>query len=174
MSPPDSRSPPPPSSAAETAYLSLMRAAPSSADRRTLKPETLDDIYAQLRTVEPGFLIGEWTGGDFPELGHPVSASLTQIRWAGKSFYSAEDVVPIVVYDAQGSRTPALEPYGKARIREVKFRGVVSAAMVYDILAIIDHFRYVDENTVAGVMDTKDAPPGYHFYLKRLDAKSRL
>ncbi len=56
------------------------------------------------------------------------------------------------------------------QLREVKFRGVVSAAMVYDSQAIIDHFRKVDEDTVAGAMDTRLMPEAgtYYFYLKRL------
>jgi hypothetical protein len=35
-------------------------------------------------------------------------------------------------------------------LREVKFRGVVSAAMIYDTQPVIDHFRLADANTVAG------------------------
>jgi hypothetical protein len=52
----------------------------------------------------------------------------------------------------------------------VKFRGVVSTAMIYDSQAIIDHFRLLDANTVAGAMDTRLMPEGgtYYFYLKRL------
>ena len=52
----------------------------------------------------------------------------------------------------------------------MKFRGVVSTAMIYDTRAVIDHFRYVDENTVAGAMDARHlAEAGvYYFYLTRL------
>lgn len=41
--------------------------------------------------------------------------------------------------------------------------------MVYDKFPIIDAFRYVDENTVIGAMDTKDLKDAgtYYFYLKR-------
>jgi hypothetical protein len=55
----------------------------------------------------------------------------------------------------------------------VKFRGVVSAAMVYDKLPIIDSFRFVSENMVLGAMDSKyDGDDGtYYFYLKRLRSK---
>jgi hypothetical protein len=52
----------------------------------------------------------------------------------------------------------------------VKFRGVVSAAMIYDTKPIIDHFRLGDANTVAGAMDTRLMPEAttYYFYLKIL------
>lgn len=54
----------------------------------------------------------------------------------------------------------------RARLRDVSHRGVVSAAMVYDHLPIIDHFRAVDEATLLGVMDLRGAPP-YVFLLSR-------
>lgn len=40
--------------------------------------------------------------------------------------------------------------------------------MVYDHLPIIDVFRRVDEHTLLGVMDQRDAPQPYFFTL-RLD-----
>ncbi|KAL3457427.1 hypothetical protein BJX64DRAFT_293203, partial [Aspergillus heterothallicus] len=46
---------------------------------------------------------------------------------------------------------------GKARLREVKYNGVVSAAMIYNEKPIIDYFRGVDERTVVGVMDALGA-----------------
>jgi hypothetical protein len=56
-------------------------------------------------------------------------------------------------------------------LREVKFRGKVSAAMVYDNLPIIDSFRRVDDKTVVGAMDNKMLPKEtgtYYFYLSKL------
>lgn len=56
----------------------------------------------------------------------------------------------------------------KARLREVKFRGVMTAAMIYDNLKIIDIFRKVDENTVLGVMDFKGRMhETYYFFVLR-------
>ena len=43
----------------------------------------------------------------------------------------------------------------KARLREISYRGTVTAAMIYDDLAIIDIFRKIDDTTVLGVMDLK-------------------
>ena len=55
------------------------------------------------------------------------------------------------------------------QLREVKFRGVVSAAMVYDLHPIIDHFRLVTPTMVAGAMDTKVGGElgTYYFYLTK-------
>lgn len=55
----------------------------------------------------------------------------------------------------------------QARLRDVAFRGVVSAAMVYDDLPIIDAFRRVDPDTLLGVMDYRRHPAPYVFVLAR-------
>ncbi|KAL5357360.1 hypothetical protein BJX96DRAFT_172453 [Aspergillus floccosus] len=58
------------------------------------------------------------------------------------------------------------ESWGHAVLREVKFRDVVPAAMIYDNHPITDHFRYVNDNMVAGVMDRKKTGSNlYYFYL---------
>ncbi|HSX66890.1 DUF4334 domain-containing protein [Nocardioides sp.] len=54
----------------------------------------------------------------------------------------------------------------RARLGHVEHRGVVTAAMVYDHLPIIDVFRRVDDDTLLGVMDLRDSPP-YCFILER-------
>lgn len=56
----------------------------------------------------------------------------------------------------------------RARLRMVEHRGVVTAAMVYDHLPIIDVFRRVDDRTLLGVMDLRDADP-YFFILESTD-----
>ncbi|MEU8899756.1 DUF4334 domain-containing protein [Nocardia sp. NPDC048505] len=53
-----------------------------------------------------------------------------------------------------------------ARLRDVGYRGVVSAAMVYDHLPIIDHFRRVDAHTLLGVMDLRGLTEPYFFVLR--------
>jgi hypothetical protein len=55
----------------------------------------------------------------------------------------------------------------QARLRNVEFRGVVTAAMVYDDLPIIDVFRRVDADTLLGVMDYRAHPAPYVFVLER-------
>ncbi|MBH0774912.1 DUF4334 domain-containing protein [Nocardia bovistercoris] len=54
-----------------------------------------------------------------------------------------------------------------ARLRSIEYRGVVSAAMVYDHLPIIDHFRRVDADTLFGVMDMRGLREPYFFVLCR-------
>ena len=58
----------------------------------------------------------------------------------------------------------------KARLREIRYRGGVTAAMIYDDLAIIDIFRKIDDTTVLGVMDLKGkmGEKGYFFLLKNM------
>ena len=68
---------------------------------------------------------------------------------------------------ALGVLKPALRTTKhRARLRAVEHRGVVTAAMVYDHLPIIDFFRRVDDDTLLGVMDLRGAPP-YYFVIAR-------
>jgi hypothetical protein len=55
----------------------------------------------------------------------------------------------------------------KARLRQVEHRGVVSAAMIYDDLPIIDHFRTVDADTLLGLMDLRGMDQPFFFVLRR-------
>jgi len=130
----------------------------------------VEELYNGLEPVPIDKLLGEWKGGSL-NTGHPVHQHLLSSNWAGKTFLSADMVQPIMVYDKDGKRRYAEElSGGLARLREVKFRGVVSTAMIYDTRAVIDYFRYVDENTVAGAMDARDftEESTYYFYLTRL------
>lgn len=54
----------------------------------------------------------------------------------------------------------------KARLRMVEHRGVLSVAMIYDDLPIIDVFRRVDDETVLGLMDRRGTEP-FFFILRR-------
>ena len=55
----------------------------------------------------------------------------------------------------------------RARLREVTCRGVPTASMVYDHLAIIDSFRRVDADTVLGIMDRRGDAQPFLFMLRR-------
>jgi hypothetical protein len=57
-------------------------------------------------------------------------------------------------------------PHG--RLRPVEYRGVVSAALVYDDLPVIDAFRTVDDVTVVGAMDARGMREPYLFALRRV------
>lgn len=56
----------------------------------------------------------------------------------------------------------------QARLRMVTYRGVASAAMIYDRKPIIDIFRRIAPATVLGLMDMRDQPP-FFFTLYRID-----
>ncbi|KAI8148482.1 hypothetical protein BJV82DRAFT_653576 [Fennellomyces sp. T-0311] len=133
----------------------------------------VESIYNQLKAVESSQLIGEWKGGEIAT-GSSFGEQLKGIKWDGKKFISVNEVEPIIVLNDKGEREYLEEP-GPARIRSVLFRGVVSSAMIYDNQPIIDHFRYIDNDTVVGYMDTKmqtDPSDDLYFYLKRI-AKGR-
>lgn len=53
------------------------------------------------------------------------------------------------------------------QLRQIEFRDVQSTAMIYDNHPIIDHFRRVSDDLVAGAMDTKSFGNvgTYYFYL---------
>ncbi|KAL2683149.1 hypothetical protein Neosp_007616 [[Neocosmospora] mangrovei] len=126
-------------------------------------------IFDQAKPVEPEYLIGQWEGGSF-DTGHPTHELLKTHNWAGKNFHTVDDVEPIVLYDSAGARVWNKD-YGKAQLRETKFRGVVSAAMIYDNFPIIDSFRYISHNVVIGGMDNKLIPKEagtYYFYLRKI------
>jgi|AntRauMFilla1563_2_1112583.scaffolds.fasta_scaffold08494_2 hypothetical protein len=59
----------------------------------------------------------------------------------------------------------------RARLRSVEYRGVVTAAMSYDQLPIIDVFRSVDADTLMGAMDMRGLKQPYLFVLRRLTNK---
>ncbi|GAB7356851.1 hypothetical protein MBLNU459_g7723t1 [Dothideomycetes sp. NU459] len=134
-------------------------------------PESeVEKLYNALDPVTPEEVLGSWQGGSI-DTGHPGHGRMLAMNWAGKDFHSINDVHPIMTYDENKQRKYAKEiSGGGACLREVKFRGVVSTGMVYDAQPIIDHFRKVDANTLAGAMDTKLMPEGgtYYFFLTRL------
>lgn len=53
----------------------------------------------------------------------------------------------------------------RARLRNVTYRGVSTAAMIYDHLPIIDAFRRVDADTLLGAMDLRGSDRPYFFVL---------
>jgi hypothetical protein len=55
----------------------------------------------------------------------------------------------------------------RARLRNLEYRGVVSASMIYDHLPIIDVFRRVDDHTLLGAMDLRGIKLPYFFILTR-------
>ncbi|MEZ0580370.1 DUF4334 domain-containing protein [Nocardioides sp. MH1] len=79
---------------------------------------------------------------------------------------------PAALVDRSRALLAALKPAvrtrkPRARLRAVEHRGVVTAAMVYDHLPIIDVFRRVDETMLLGVMDLRIDPQPYFFILEK-------
>jgi hypothetical protein len=54
-----------------------------------------------------------------------------------------------------------------ARLRPVEHRGVVSAALIYDALPIIDHLRAAAPDTLLGLMDLRGLAAPFFFLLRR-------
>jgi hypothetical protein len=142
-----------------------------------------------LPPIQSDQLLGEWNGGFF-DTGHPVADILRKINWTGKSFRSRNDVDPVIVLK-DGKRVSWGE-WGMAsvsaprsvlrwtivyyrltemhwQVHDMVFRGVLSTTMIYDDRPVLDHFRYVDNDFVAGIMEGKALGKDgeFHFYLKR-------
>ncbi|KAL4775890.1 hypothetical protein BDW60DRAFT_177008 [Aspergillus nidulans var. acristatus] len=135
-------------------------------------------LFNSLPSLPATGLLGTWHG-TCALTDHPGIAALKAARWVGKDFHSTEDVDPIISLDAslpypeatKGQGRVVNTFMGKARIREVKYNNVVSAAMVYNDKPIIDYFRVIDDRTVMGVMDAAGAVEDHplYFVLERID-----
>jgi hypothetical protein len=136
-------------------------------------PEDLDGLWADLAPATVPWMLGSWRGGDFAT-GHPAGALLEKIRWHGKRFDDALHAHPLICRDESGAlySNTAAAGGGAASLWEVCFRGESTATMVYDAMAVFDHFKIVDDDTVMGIMNGKlesvfgTADP-YYFWLER-------
>lgn len=139
-----------------------LRAAPGPID-----PPQLDALWADLEVVEASSVLGSWRGFAFPT-GHPIERMLTSSRWYGKRFITLDDAQPLICRAADGSLySDTTAGKGGASLWNVEFRGEVTATMVYDGMAVLDHFKRVDDNTLMGVMNGKPGlvlANGHHFY----------
>ncbi|WP_019633493.1 DUF4334 domain-containing protein [Actinomadura atramentaria] len=127
------------------------------------------DVAAAFDAAPPvatSALLGTWKGGLFTVTGG-LAARLTRLNWYGKRFNDVEDVDPLLCLTSDGG-VYSYDGMGHARLREITFRGVASAAMVYDTQPIIDHFRRVTDDVVLGAMDAKGQPRILYFHLTRV------
>ncbi|KAJ5594656.1 uncharacterized protein N7459_000864 [Penicillium hispanicum] len=144
-------------SSPEQEYIELVKG-------KNLNPEDVLAAFDKLQPVAADKFVGSWKGANV-NTNHPTEEKLTSMAWAGKDFRSTEDVDPIMVTKEDGSRVWN-ESWGHARLRQIEWRGKLSTAMVYDDFPIIDYFRYVNDNLLAGAMDAKTSSAGtYFFYL---------
>ncbi|KAJ5633306.1 hypothetical protein N7490_009645 [Penicillium lividum] len=134
--------------------------------RKNITEQEYLAVFDKLKPVPAEKFIGSWKGANVNS-NHPTEEKLTEMRWAGKDFRSTEDVDPIMVLNDKDERTWN-ESWGHARLRQIEWRGVLSTAMVYDDFPIIDYFRYVNDDLLAGAMDAKTVKEGtYFFYLHK-------
>ncbi|AWG97434.1 DUF4334 domain-containing protein [Rhodococcus ruber] len=139
----------------------------------TISPRELDDLWARLEPARIDDLVGyRWRGFSF-DTGHRTHTVLGKARWYGKQFAAAHDVQPLMCRDASGELYSDVETgRGEASLWEVRFRGEVTATMVYDGMPVFDHFKKADDDTLVGVMNGKgglvfDAGEHYWFGLER-------
>jgi len=121
--------------------------------------------------------VSGWYGKEFVDADHVHPLLFGE---PGRLYAVNPKVMPIVTLNRLGERFPRWLPPGgqsafrglrtrkhRARLRPVEYRGVVSTAMVYDDLPIIDNFRKLDEDTLFGAMDLRGSDAPYFFLLQR-------
>ncbi|KAJ6102732.1 hypothetical protein N7486_005159 [Penicillium sp. IBT 16267x] len=85
--------------------------------------------------------------------GHPFGSELEELNWFGNTFDSKDNVAPLIV--AKNGDRLRFDEWGGASLREIKYQGIVSAALIYDEHPMIVHYRAVRSNMVAGIMESK-------------------
>jgi hypothetical protein len=115
-------------------------------DPETVHPLLFRDAQGRPRPVDPAY-------APLAVLRQAPGLARTPIARAGFA----------VVRPLRTTRRPA------ARVRTVEHRGVVSAALVYDRLPIVDVLRRVEPGTLLGLMDMRGVPAPFFFVLRRDD-----
>lgn len=136
----------------------------------------LDALWTDLATLRPEEMLGAWRGGDFAT-GHPAGGLLTKIGWHGKRFDSLLEGHPLICRGEDGElySNTKYAAGGYSSLWEVGFRGETTATMVYDAMAVFDHFKRVDDRCVMGIMNGKleaafGTAENYYFWLERDEA----
>ncbi|KAF5263890.1 hypothetical protein FOXYS1_5354 [Fusarium oxysporum] len=128
-----------------------------------VETSALDSFFDQLPPIPLSHLVGSWNGGFF-DTGHPNGDFMKDISWI-RDFFSVDHVDPVIV--ERGGKRQSWGKWGLASLKEIVFRGQVTSAMVYDDQPVIDYFRFVDDKTVAGIMEGKKLDGPFYFYLTR-------
>lgn len=164
-------------------------------DSRTLSADEATWLVDQLEPVSIDFMLGRWRGEEL-FTGSPTDGFLEATGWAGKEFADTETVFPLVFFtDTSRTDTFYVDPFAistpdfvstyqgghlgelratiethapSARLRLIDYRGVVSAAMVYDQIPTIDIFRKISDDCVLGSMDARGQAAPYYFLLHRV------
>ena len=154
-------------------------------------------LFDRLERAEWDYMLGLWKGREL-KTDHPMDGLLEASGWFGKRITGPETVDPLVFRKNNGKlcrvnpgllplsvpfsliprefvrrAAPRIIPFlttkkSGARIRMIEHRGIVTAAMIYDQLPILDVFRKVNDHTVIGMMDMKGQQQAYFFVLERV------
>jgi len=165
--------------------------------RSGLSSTAAEELFDSLAPVSIDDMLGRWHGSEVPtghpmdglldasgwygkEFIDADSVHPLLFGKPGDLFAVNPKLVPMQTLNRLGNRMPRTLPPGgglaframrttkpRARIRVVEFRGTASAAMVYDDIPVIDHFRRLDANTVLGAMDQRGSAQIYFFLLER-------
>jgi hypothetical protein len=137
---------------------------------------------AELPTGHPldGLLAASgWWGKQFidAETVHPLVFRAGATRWAmnpglvpmrlGRAVAMPARLAPVVRRAVAACRPVLRTRTAKARLRATSYRGVVTAAMVYDQIPVIDYFRKISDDVVIGAMDLRGTAAPYFFVLER-------
>lgn len=140
-------------------------------DRRATDAE-LEALWAAARPARADELSGLWHGWGLDN-GHRVGGLLDTVGWYGKRFDARDDVKPLICRGPDGALFSNVEVgRGEASLWDVEFRGRLHATMVYDGQAVLDHFAWIDDDTLLGIMNGKgdlvlDEGRHYYFVLER-------
>lgn len=165
--------------------------------RSGLSSEAACDLYDSLPAVTVDEILGQWHGSEVPtghpldgllavsgwygkrfdsaDEVHPLL-----FGEPGDLYPVNPGSVPMNLLNTLGTRMPRPKIPGittafkavrtrrhRARLRNVEYRGKVSVAMVYDQIAVIDHFRRLNDDALLGAMDLRNSPQPYFFLLER-------
>lgn len=79
-----------------------------------LEEPAVQIIFDKLGPIKSDFMFGEWNGHSL-DTGHVGHTILSQLDWAGKTFRSADDCDPVVLYGEERRRVPSSE-WGSASV----------------------------------------------------------
>jgi hypothetical protein len=134
-----------------------------AASEQVFASDELMPYFDQLPPVTIEETIGTWRGGKF-DGGKP-----DPIDWWGKQVRSADDALGFLCERDDGTLY-SWELLGRASMADEEFRGVTSAALVYDNGFMTDYFRRVSDGVMVGY-----SPIGYggskdlFFHLTRVE-----
>ncbi|HYF20593.1 MAG TPA: DUF4334 domain-containing protein [Ramlibacter sp.] len=116
--------------------------------------------FDSVEAVHP-LVFNGWDGSLVPLSARPLMPGLWLVlRWP---WLKRTPLLRVARFALPAVRTSRAQ----ARLRMLRHRGVLTAAMVYDHVPIIDVFRRVDDERVLGLMDLKGMREPFFFQLRR-------